>query len=241
MKWERLCEAKEVGGLGFKEIEKFNEALLAKQVWRMINNPDSLCHRVFKVWFFPKCSILKAKDSPMGSYAWKSIIGARDVIRKGMVWCIGTGDSVRLKADKWLPGPTNRSVISPLPQIPEDSKVSMLIEQDRAEWKSELVQQLFLPHEAEIILGIPLRIRCPVDRIIWAHTLSGMFTTSSAYKLLVSCESVSNAGTSNLDIQKKFWKSIWQLRVPHKIKHFAWRASNNALPTMVNLPNFSKC
>ena len=48
MKWERLCEAKEVRGLGFKEIEKFNEALLAKQVWRMINNPDSLCYRVFQ-------------------------------------------------------------------------------------------------------------------------------------------------------------------------------------------------
>ena len=26
VKWERLCEDKEVGGLGFKEIEKFNEA-----------------------------------------------------------------------------------------------------------------------------------------------------------------------------------------------------------------------
>ena len=41
--WEKLCEAKEVGGISFKEIEKFNDALLAKQVWRMINNPGSLC------------------------------------------------------------------------------------------------------------------------------------------------------------------------------------------------------
>ena len=74
VKWERLCKAKEVGGLGFKEIEKFNDSLLAKQVWRMINNPSSLSHCVFKARFFPNCSILDAKDSSIGSYAWKSIL-----------------------------------------------------------------------------------------------------------------------------------------------------------------------
>ena len=80
VKWERLCKAKEVGGMGFKEIEKFNETLLAKQVWRMINNSDSLCYRVFRARFFPNCSILKAKDSIIRFYVWKSIIRARDVI-----------------------------------------------------------------------------------------------------------------------------------------------------------------
>ena len=97
VKWERLCEAKEVGGLGFEEIEKFDEALLAKQVWRTINNPDSLCHQVFKAIFFPNYSILEAKDLRVGSYAWKSILSARDVIRKGMVWHIGNGESMRIK------------------------------------------------------------------------------------------------------------------------------------------------
>ena len=104
----------------FKEIEKFNEALLAKQVWCMINNPNSLCHRVFKARFFSMYSILEAQDSITGSYAWKSIINARNVIRKGMVWHIGTRDAMRIQEDKWLPGQANRVVISPLSQVAMD-------------------------------------------------------------------------------------------------------------------------
>lgn len=83
-----------MGGLGFKEIEKFNEALLAKQVWRMINNSDSLCYRVFKARFFPNCSILEAKDSVIRSYACKSIISSRDFIQRGMVWQVGDGQLI---------------------------------------------------------------------------------------------------------------------------------------------------
>ena len=86
VKWDRLYEAKEVGGMGFKEIEKFNDALLAKQVWRLINNPTLLCYWVFKVRFFLNCSILEARESVVGSYAWKSLLSVRDVIHKGMIW-----------------------------------------------------------------------------------------------------------------------------------------------------------
>ena len=149
--------------MGFKEIEKFNDALLAKQVWRMINNLDSLCHRVFKARFFPDCSILEARDSNVGSYAWKSILSARDVIRRGMVWRVGTGERVRIKEDRWLPEKGYELIISPLTQVPVETKVSYLINQDQVRWNEEMVRNLFLPYEADLILAIPLSQRHPSE------------------------------------------------------------------------------
>ena len=149
--------------MGFKEIEKFNDALLAKQVWRMLKNPDTLCHRVFKARFFSDCSILEANPSVNRSYAWKSILSARDVVRKGMVWRIGDGKKVSLKEDKWLPDQVYRPVSYPLPSIPPDAKVSILIDEENGTWKEAAIRKKFLPHEAKKILSIPLSTRLPQD------------------------------------------------------------------------------
>lgn len=40
--WTTLCEPKTQGGMGFKSMEDFDKALLAKQGWRVISNPDFL-------------------------------------------------------------------------------------------------------------------------------------------------------------------------------------------------------
>ena len=209
--------------------------MLAKQVWRMINNPNSLCHRVFKARFFPNSSILKAKDSNTGSYSWKSIISARDVIRKGMVWRIGNGQNVRIEEDKWLLGNSNCPIISYLPTVATESKVQVLINTDLGVWKLDLVNQLFLPQEAFAILGIPLSRRSPPNNISCAYSPLGVFNISNDYKLFASGDAERQAESSNRDAQKQFWKGVWRLRVLNKIKHFIWRACNDALPMMSNI------
>ena len=71
--------------MGFKDLQMFNNALLAKQVWRLFHQKDSLVYKVFQAKKFPGGSIFDAVIPSRCSHAWHSILQARDVILKGAV------------------------------------------------------------------------------------------------------------------------------------------------------------
>lgn len=48
VRWEEVCKAKYMGGLGIKNIVKFNYALLGKWRWRLIPNQECLWYKVLK-------------------------------------------------------------------------------------------------------------------------------------------------------------------------------------------------
>ena len=76
----------------FRDLSMFNDSLLAKQALRLLHNKSSLFYKVFKARLFPNSSIMEATDSRLGSYAWKSILRGRDIIKRGAIWRIGSGE-----------------------------------------------------------------------------------------------------------------------------------------------------
>lgn len=52
LSWNLLCQSKNNGGLGFRNLEFFNLALLAKQAWRLVVTPDLLLSRILKARYY---------------------------------------------------------------------------------------------------------------------------------------------------------------------------------------------
>ena len=66
--WDKVCVNKDEGGLEFKDITDFNIAMLGKQLWRLIEKPNTLFARVFKGRYYRNVSPLEQIRSYSPSY-----------------------------------------------------------------------------------------------------------------------------------------------------------------------------
>ena len=94
--WRKMCRSKLHDGMGFRNIQAFNLAMLAKQAWKILSNPNSLMAQVFKAKYFPYGDILNLKLGSNPSYAWRSIHNSLEVIRRGTRWRVGNGRRIHI-------------------------------------------------------------------------------------------------------------------------------------------------
>ncbi|KAL0010668.1 hypothetical protein SO802_005776 [Lithocarpus litseifolius] len=231
-----MCTPKKDGGLGFRDLKTFNLALLSKQGCRIYTNTHSLVHRVFKARYFMNGDFLHAELGRQPSYAWRSIMAAKHIVHAGHRWQVGDGTTVRIWKDRWIPKPSTFCPISQQNTLPLESTISELIDEDTGEWNATLIKQIFIPDEARTILSMPRSHRRANDRIIWAYTPKGNFTVNSAYKVAWAISpSVAMDEVSNPYAKRQFWRTIWNLDIPNKLKTFTWKACRDILPTKSNL------
>ena len=234
--WETMTKPKGMSGLGFKDFELFNLAMLAKQAWRLLQKPNSLSARLLKSIYYPNVDILQASLGGHPSQIWRSIIEGRDVLKQGLIRRVGNGATTNIWTDNWLP---RKEMLQPYGCIAANPPqlVSELIDPTSASWIKQRVNEVFMLMDATVILGIPLCTRNIDDFWSWNFETKGIFSVKSTYRMLSEtkqrCEAwlKGEPGTSSLQSEERMWKKLWKTEVPGKVRMFIWRLSKHSLPT----------
>lgn len=93
--WEKLTRSKAVGGLGFRDIRAFNDSLLAKTSWRILNKPEGLLSRILRGKYCKYTTFLESYPPTFSSHGWKGIIIGKNLLKSKLGKIIGDGQTTR--------------------------------------------------------------------------------------------------------------------------------------------------
>jgi hypothetical protein len=163
---------------------------------------------------------MNAKGGFQPSFAWRSILSARDTVNLGGYWRIGDGKSMRIWKDKWQPDMKRISSRSPTCSLSEDVVVSELIDMDTRQWKRDLIFMCFDREEAQKIVSIPLSFRLPMDSLVWFWEKDGLYSVRSAYHFLCDEKAASTGTLASCLRRARFGRKFGVLRYQIKLGIF---------------------
>ncbi|RZB60409.1 Dual specificity protein kinase YAK1-like [Glycine soja] len=240
--WDIVCLPKNKGGLGIKDMSKFNEALIGKWGWDLANNQNQLWARVLMSKYGGWNALCYGRNSADCSPWWKDL---RAVFQQqhsnsfinNMRWKVGDGVRIRFWKDKWREGDLTLQAKYPaLYQVSTQQNHSInsmgLLVDNRWEWQFQWRRNLF-EHE----IGIAAAFMADIedvhiqpsyrDLLLWSADSGGSYTTKSAYTLLKAEDRQASEDSAS--------KIIWSLKIPPRATAFAWRIFKNRLSTKDNL------
>jgi hypothetical protein len=155
--WEWLTTPKSLGGVGFRDMSLFNQALLGKQCWRLLAVPDSLCARVLNGRYYPNGSFWSASCPRTASYTWRSLMFGKDLLARGIRWGVGNGSAIQITKDNWIPD-TPAYLVKPIISLTEGLTVDSLLNSESTGWNEDRLHQVFQEDIVRKILSIPISL-----------------------------------------------------------------------------------
>ena len=209
--------------------------MIGKQLWRLIEKPNTLFSRVFKGRYYRHASPLEPIRSYSPSYGWRSIVSARSLVSKWLIKRVGTGSSISVWNDPWLPTTRPRPANKNQHNLYPDLTVDSLIDSTSRRWNLQVIRTLVDPQDVKIIEIIPLSRNQMVDREGWHFTNNEKFTVKSGYqveRIYPDRERSSLLIGPTIDVLKAF---CWKIRCPPKIKYFLWQLVSGYVAVKKNL------
>ena len=184
MSWKHLCVVKEGGGLGFKELYKFNIAMLAKQGWRLINNENPLVTKLIQAHYYPNGDFLNSTLGSNPNFMWRSIFATQNLLKQRCRKRIGDGESTRIWKVPWLPDTINGYLSTKMSNELEEVNVSGLMEMEGCKWDEEIIRDLCNDRDRELITSVILPTNKRGDDWYWILETKGNISVRSSYRKL---------------------------------------------------------
>ncbi|GJU58666.1 ribonuclease H-like domain-containing protein [Tanacetum coccineum] len=89
------------GGLVIKDLKKWNEILLIKQLWKIIEGKDSLWVKWVNVAKLKGTSIWDIKSNHNDSCGWKKLLDLRSRVKNHVFYNVGNGKNIYVWFDRW--------------------------------------------------------------------------------------------------------------------------------------------
>jgi hypothetical protein len=157
----------------FGDIDLFNLAMLARQVWRIIQEPDSLSARVLRSVYFPDGNFLEARPS----HIWRAIMEGKDVLKQGLIRRIGTGEHTNAWCQNWIP---RDGLLRPVTCLRDNPPIMVaeFIDQSTFTWDKLKLSTFFSQIDVEVICNIPICMSRQEDFWAWHYDRKGVFFCS---------------------------------------------------------------
>jgi hypothetical protein len=231
MAWKELCQPLSVGGLGFRSFESFNEAMIAKLAWWVLSGRDSFCVTVLKAKYHVGSNWLNAPPPRSASFVWRGIEGAKALVARGACKLVGSGASILVWSDPWVPGLSN---FKPLPKASLEEipclAVSQLMNHAKSDWNLGILKSLFDKDTIQAIQNIPKWNINQLDKWIWVKSSNGEFSVKSAFK-----EVIHEDFDPEINV---VMNQIWKSNLHQRLKMHLWRIAAGVLPTKESFSRF---
>ncbi|XP_026398886.1 uncharacterized protein LOC113294725 [Papaver somniferum] len=179
--WTTICKPKDLGGLGFMNMELFNSAMITKIGWRLEQDKDSLWYKLIDSKYLLGRNVLnmntKAKDGD--SWIWKGVLEGIQNIQHHCIWRIGNGNKIKIWEDLRIPDSTDK--LKKPAHFPTDIQLLAHLMTDQKEWNFQLIQQIFNPGTAQVISDLVIHSR-EEDNMHWKLNSTGKFSVKALYK-----------------------------------------------------------